>query len=309
MCSFVIVVLVTTASASPGIQASLGDTVMISGYSYGSQTVYLFLTGPNLPANGVALNDITKHADQSGFTRVQVDGNDRWFYNWDTADIGGGLDEGTYTIWVVNGPNDRSRLNEADYRTISVTLGKPGISVDMPVKPGAMVLHSVPDAASVIVGEKYQGKTPLTVGDLAPGTYDVLFSKFGYQKFSLQVPVEPEKTSEVTATLIPSTGSLTITSVPAGARVMIDGEDAGVSPVIRENLTAGNHTLGLAADGYTTSEQIVTVIAGETIQISINLALASLSKEETVRGAGPAPTAMVAFVIGILLVIRRLHLH
>ncbi|MEI8331490.1 MAG: hypothetical protein WCF90_07560 [Methanomicrobiales archaeon] len=62
-CPFIIP-MVSAAS----IQASVGDISSLSGYSYGSQTVYLFLTGSNLPVNGVALIGITKHADQSYFT-------------------------------------------------------------------------------------------------------------------------------------------------------------------------------------------------------------------------------------------------
>ena len=133
--------LITGVSAA-SIQASVGDIIPLSGYSYGSQTVYLFLTGPNIPVNGVALNDITKHADQGYFTRVQVDGDDHWSYKWGTGNLGGRLDSGTYTIWVVNGPNDLSPLSQADYSTISVTLGKPSISVDQPAVPGTMDLKS-----------------------------------------------------------------------------------------------------------------------------------------------------------------------
>ena len=137
-------VLLTSASAAPGIQASFGDIIPLSGYSYGSQTVYLFLTGPNLPANGVALDDISNRAEDGGFTRVSLDSNDHWSYKWGTGSIGGRLDDGTYTIWVVNGPNDRSHLSQADYSTISVTLGKPSISIDTPVQPGTMVFVQFP---------------------------------------------------------------------------------------------------------------------------------------------------------------------
>ena len=191
MLTLACILLIASVSAAPGIQASLGDIIPLSGYSYGSQTVYLYLTGPNLPVNGVALNDISKRAEDGGFTRVQVDGDDRWSYKWGTANIGGRLDQGTYTIWVVNGPNDRSHLSQADYSTISVTLGNPTISIDTPVQPGTMDLRSVPDGASVVMGEKYLGKTPLTVTALSPGTYDVIFSQFGYQKFSTRVLKTP----------------------------------------------------------------------------------------------------------------------
>ena len=118
--------LLTGTAAAQGIQAYMGDTIPLSGYSPSSPFVYLFLTGPNLPENGVALNNINLRADQGGFTRVAVDGsNDMWSYKWGTNSLGGRLDEGTYTVWVVNEPEDRSNLGNAEYATISVTLGSP----------------------------------------------------------------------------------------------------------------------------------------------------------------------------------------
>ena len=50
----------------------MGDVVTLSGYSYSGPYVYLFLTGPNLPANGVALTNIYDRADQGGFTVVPI---------------------------------------------------------------------------------------------------------------------------------------------------------------------------------------------------------------------------------------------
>ncbi|MCK7484616.1 MAG: hypothetical protein MZU97_03045 [Bacillus subtilis] len=87
MLALTCILLISSASATLGIQASLGDTIPLAGYSYGSQTVYLFLTGPNLPANGVALNDISKRSDEGWFTRVQADENDRWNYKWGMAAV------------------------------------------------------------------------------------------------------------------------------------------------------------------------------------------------------------------------------
>ena len=305
--ALVCILLITSASAAPGIQASLGDIIPISGYSYGSQTVYLFLTGPNLPVNGVALNDISKHADEGWFTRVQVDGDNHWSYKWGTANIGGRLDEGTYTVWVVNGPNDRSRLSEADYSTISVTLGKPSISIDTLVRPGAMDLRSVPDGASVMIEEKYRGKTPLTVSDLAPGTYDIIFTQFGYQKFSTRVPVEAGRITEVTATLVPDTGALSITSVPAGASIMVDGRNAGITPVIADNLTGGNHTVAVSLDGYISLQQTFAVIPGQTLPVTIGLSPVPPQKTETKRAAGPAAAPLIAGFVAIMLLIRYIR--
>ena len=295
-----IVFLVSSAAGSPGIQASLGSKVTISGYSYGSPWVYLFLTGPNLPVNGVALNDITKRADQGGFTMVDVDGNDHWVYTWNTASPGGKLDAGTYTIFVVNGPNDRSRLAEADFSTISVTLGEPFVSVDTPGVPGGMDLRSVPDGASLMVNGEYRGKTPATISELVAGTYTVTFSRYGFVEFSTPVLVQPGKLSEVNATLLPRTGTLVIATSPAGARIGIDGADAGVTPVTLSNLTADNHTLTIEKEGFSPIVQPVRVIAGQTVPVEITLA--PLPPLPTARAASvvPAPVISIGTVLLLL---------
>ena len=218
-------VFITSISASVEITAYLGDTIPLSGYSYGSSTVYLFLTGPNLPVNGVALNDVTARADQGHFTKVSVDSNDHWEYSWGTKAIR--LDAGTYTIWVVDRPLDRSQLAKADYRTIPVSLGKPVLKVDTLAVPGALVLTTVPDGASVLIDNVYRGSTPLTLGALEPGTYGVTFSRYGYAKLSTAVRVESGKTTEVSGVLLPSTGLLDVTTSPPGAWILLDSNNHG----------------------------------------------------------------------------------
>lgn len=205
-----------TASAAGGIQVALGDTVPLSGYASGSQWVYLFLTGPNLPVNGVPLNDITKRADQGYFTKVPLDGNDHWSYKWSTANLGGRLDEGTYTIWVVNGPNDLSRLSQADYGTISVTLGKPFVTAGIGQQPsGSMEITSAPSGATVMVNDVRRGTTPLSLPDLPAGTYRVTFSLEGYSVFTTPVNIEAGRISEVAVTLVPLPEPATGITTPA----------------------------------------------------------------------------------------------
>jgi hypothetical protein len=299
-------VLTTCVSASVGITAYIGDTIPLSGYSYGSSTVYLFLTGPNLPVNGVALNDITARADEGHFTEVSVDSNDHWEYPWGTNAMGGRLDAGTYTVWVVNRPLDRSQLAKADYNTISIRLGTPVIKIISPVIPGSLVLNTSPGGASVLINDVYRGSTPLIIERIEPGTYGVTFSRFGYAKLSTPLRVESGKTTEVSGALIPLTGSLDITSGPAGARILLDAVNQGVTPVSLPDITVGNHTLTVVKEGYVTAEQRVTVVEGTT-QISISLVPVSPLLMDTLRAAGPAPATLIAGFITILLVIRYLQ--
>ena len=299
--------LASSASASVGIEAYRGDIITLQGYSYGSPAVYLFLTGPNLPVNGVALDDITARADEGHFTEVSIDDNDHWVYKWGTSLMGGRLDEGTYTVWVVNGPNDRSRMNAAEYSTISVNLRTPTITIVTHAIPGSLVLNSTPDGASVIIGEDYCGSTPLTIGGIEPGTYTVTFSRFGYTKLSTPVSVKAGQTTEVTGTLLPLTGSLEITTSPTGARILLDSVNQGISPLTLENLTMGNHTLTVIKEGHVTTEQMVRIISGRTTQITIPLVPVSPSNREILPASGPDPAILIAGFFVILMAIRHLR--
>jgi len=287
------------AAASAGIQAYMGETIPLQGYSYGSSTVYLFLTGSNLPVNGVALDNINARADEGHFTKVDVDSNDHWVYKWSTNSIGGRLDSGTYTVWVVNGPNDLSHLSGVDYSTITVSLGSPGIALTTPMAPGSMVLSSSPNETSVVVNNEYKGKTPLTLVGLEPGTYNVTFSRFGYHKFFTLVKVEPGSVLEVTASLEQETGGLAISTSPAGARVTLDGADAGISPVTITNLPSGNHTLNVSLAGYIPQELPVNVIADQTR--AVNLVLTPVSPVSEKQAAGLVPATLLSGVIAVLL--------
>jgi PEGA domain len=274
-------IFLTGAASAQGIQAYLGDTIPLSGYSPTSPWVYLFLTGPNLPGNGVALNNINLPADQGGFTKVSVDGsNDMWTYKWGTNSLGGRLDAGTYTIWVVDSPNDMSNLANADYDTISVTLSSPTISVNnananTPTEPPSLQVSSEPADSSVSVDGQYLGKTPFSTDTLPAGTHTITVSRFGYASYSTSASLVNGGITVVNATLPIETGELAITTDPSGANVSIDGKYAGISPSTVTGMMPGNHTISVTKDGYNPSEQQVTITAGSTRQISINLTSSS----------------------------------
>lgn len=124
-CGFV----ATASGADASIEGYLGDTITLHGVSYVGDTVYLFLTGPNLPADGVTLTDISQRADQGHFTIVPVDDNQEWTYSWQTSRIEPTIDPGTYTVYVTNEPVDFSNLGStSSYKTLSVYLRDSGVS-------------------------------------------------------------------------------------------------------------------------------------------------------------------------------------
>jgi hypothetical protein len=90
-------------------------------------------------------------------------------------------------------------------------------------------------------------------------------------------------TAPVPVQSLPSTGSLSVTTSPAGATVSIDGVQRGVSPATIPGLSAGSHTVLLKLGGYQDLSAPVTIVAGQTQTLTSTLSPAAGS------AAAPAP--------------------
>jgi hypothetical protein len=273
----VMLALLSGAIAAGATQTYLGDIVKLSGYSYAGDTVYLFLTGPNLPVNGVALDNINRLADQGGATKVDVDADGHWSYDWNTGAGGGTLDAGAYTVWVADRRTDRSHLSTADYSTIAVGLSVPSLTAGTsdgtsgPSPPGSIEIRAVPDGTSVVVNNAYKGMTPLTVSNLSPGTYTITLSHFRYATLSVPVIVRAGSVSEVNATLVALTGSLFVNTTPAGARLTLDDITTGMSPAILPDIIQGSHLLNVSKEGFVTQSIPVRISTNQTTTADIVL--------------------------------------
>ncbi len=74
----------------------------------------------------------------------------------------------------------------------------------------------------------------------------------------------------------PKTISLRVVSVPQGAKLKVDGQDSGVTPVL-VRLTVGVHQLDLAKEGYASGSTPIEVTADELPGGSITVELGGLS--------------------------------
>ena len=99
-----------------------GDIITFSGSNSESDTVYLYVTGPNLPWQGGLLTDprtpINPYVAPLQFTVSEVQDDNTWEYNWQTSNLN--IDAGTYTIYAVTTPSDTDQLSETQYDTESV---------------------------------------------------------------------------------------------------------------------------------------------------------------------------------------------
>jgi PGF-CTERM protein len=121
---------VTATASGTGIYY-IGEEVTLSGTNTDSDTTYLFITGPNLGANGVKLDNVTQQAvdgQENTFVTASVEADDTWSYKWSTGDLGQVIDAGSYTVYAVSTPVNKGSLSNAQYATVSVVLKSPFIT-------------------------------------------------------------------------------------------------------------------------------------------------------------------------------------
>ena len=107
----------------------LGEEIKFSGTNTESYTTYLFITGPDLNANGAQLVNPqvgVVNQDPSTFAQADVAGDNTWSYYWGTTAVP--LNSGTYTIYAVSQPVDRAadHIASAAYGTVSIIINANG---------------------------------------------------------------------------------------------------------------------------------------------------------------------------------------
>lgn len=116
---------IPVTAADVSFEAEFGDVINLHGVSYTGNTIYLFMTGPGLPANGVTLTDVSQRADQGKFTQVDVNSDQEWSMKWYTHRIENEIDPGTYIVYASTEPVDKSNLGgSSTYQTLEVYFKK-----------------------------------------------------------------------------------------------------------------------------------------------------------------------------------------
>jgi hypothetical protein len=105
------------------------------------------------------------------------------------------------------------------------------------------------------------------------------------------------------------TGSLSITTTPAGATIFIDGSQQGITPVTIADLAPGGHTMLLKRDGYQDLSAPVTINAGQTLVSTVAMVPAA-GAPDTASPPAPAKSPgfgpALVFTIGAIMALKKL---
>jgi serine/threonine-protein kinase len=184
----------------------------------------------------------------------------------------------------------------------SVTPAAEATRREPPVVRGRLVIRSTPSGARVQLNGRDRGTTPVTLRDLPLTSITVRVSRAGYEPReervsltrarstdTLAVTLRPTATSGRTTTpprtqpqpsagvadrADPSErflGSVLFDSRPVGARVYLDGNFLGVTPLQTPEVRAGSHAVRFEKDGFRRWTASVQVVAGERTRVAASL--------------------------------------
>ena len=87
-----------------------------------------------------------------------------------------------------------------------------------------------------------------------------------------KVATTPSTTTRGTISRVPGfRGSLIVDSRPSGAQVFLNGRNAGTTPLVLKDQSAGSRAVRLALDGYAPWTSVVQIVAGREVRLSTAL--------------------------------------
>ena len=169
----------------------------------------------------------------------------------------------------------------------SVTLKSTGTAIEQLVDWSFLTITSIPDQAMVVIDGIEYGQT-FFQDKIAPGTHTIRLSKPLFYSVVKEIELEPGGMLPLDMSLKPNYGSISISSDPPGARIMLnDRQEIERSPHTVSPLQSGQYTLTLSLQDYRDYTQEVTISDGVETKINAQLtpAFGWLSLESTPTGA------------------------
>jgi hypothetical protein len=114
---------------------------------------------------------------------------------------------------------------------------------------GEVRIESDPSGAEVYIDGGFSGRTPEDFR-LAEGTHIVLLKRVGNRDHSQEVEVLAGEPLDISVTLVPENGELTVLGLPEGSVLTLDGELLGNAPIENQIVPSGPHWLQCKSEGF-----------------------------------------------------------
>ncbi len=137
--------------------------------------------------------------------------------------------------------------------------------------PGIIIVDSDPTGAEVEFNGQKVGTTPYQ-GSHNPGEYTLTLRKDMYYSSSKSFALSSGETLTVpTSELKPRFGHWTVTSNPTDATIYLDEKDIGTTPLQRQDIRSGDHSIRLEKAQYKTHMENFAISDGDEKRFDITL--------------------------------------
>ncbi|MGE0871244.1 MAG: PEGA domain-containing protein [Kofleriaceae bacterium] len=165
-------------------------------------------------------------------------------------------------------------------------------------KYGTIIVEAdVSDAEVYVDGNKHPDNTPAVINNVIEGVHVVEVRKAPGLPWKQTIQVTANQQTKVRAELAAlmngGVGVVRVLSDAQGARAFIDGTDMGPVPVDIKDVKAGDHIIQVKAPGFQTAERQVTVTAGGSQIVKVDLNTEASGDEGVLKVVSTVPEAEV----------------
>jgi len=136
---------------------------------------------------------------------------------------------------------------------------------------GILLITTDPPTCEVSAKGVSLGTTPLLVTTLESGTHRLTIASPGYQTKEVEVTLEGRTPLKQEIVLMSDSGTISLTSDPVGAEVLVNGISRGHTPCRLDRIPGGTVKLEVKADGFQPHAREVSLAAGEVQTVDVPL--------------------------------------
>lgn len=129
------------------------------------------------------------------------------------------------------------------------------ITLELPSDSSTLTIASTPPGASVTVDGLSRGVTPCALERLQSGDVKIVLNLENYSLYQDTVKLKAGETHAVDVTLQPIPATLSLISVPAGAKIFLNNELRGMTPLKLDPVPPGACTIRAELEGYETQNR------------------------------------------------------
>jgi len=113
-----------------------------------------------------------------------------------------------------------------------------------------LTVNSNPEGAAVVVNGLSHGVTPCVIEQVPSGESKIVLTMPNYASYQSTVTLRAGDDHKIDAELNPLPASLSIVGVPAGAKVYVDEQLRGQTPLTMETIAPGTYSVRVEMNGY-----------------------------------------------------------